>query len=129
MPLVRIEVIKGRSASEKRRLLEAVHDALVEAFEIPQDDRTQRLVEHDPENFEIPPGRSESYALVEITAFPGRSASAKRSLYQAIVRNVGGLGIAAEDVFIVIVEPVMENRGIRGGQRASEVDLGFRVDV
>lgn len=130
MPLVRIEVIKGRSASEKRRLLEAVHDALVEAFEIPEDDRTQRLVEHDPENFEIPPGRSESYTLVEITAFPGRSTKAKRRLYQAIVRNLGGrLGIAAEDVFIVLVEPAMENWGIRGGQQASEVDLGFRVDV
>jgi phenylpyruvate tautomerase PptA (4-oxalocrotonate tautomerase family) len=129
MPLVRIEIIKGRPVSERKRLLEAVHDALVEAFEIPKDDRTQRLIEHDPESFEIPPGHSENYTLVEIIAFPGRSLSAKRNLYQAIVRNLGGLGIPAHDILIVLVEPAMENWGIRGGQPASEVELGFRVDV
>jgi phenylpyruvate tautomerase PptA (4-oxalocrotonate tautomerase family) len=129
MPLVRIEILNGRPASERKRLLEAVHDALVEAFEIPKDDRTQRLIEHDPENFEIPPGHSENYTLVEITAFPGRSANAKRNLYQAIVRNLGGFGIPADDILIFLVEPAMENWGIRGGQPASEVELGFRVDI
>jgi phenylpyruvate tautomerase PptA (4-oxalocrotonate tautomerase family) len=59
MPLVRIEILEGRPASERKRLLEAVHAALVEAFHIPDDDRTQRLIEHDPVNFEIPPGSSE----------------------------------------------------------------------
>jgi hypothetical protein len=29
MPLVRIEILKGRSADEKQRLLDAVHAALV----------------------------------------------------------------------------------------------------
>jgi phenylpyruvate tautomerase PptA (4-oxalocrotonate tautomerase family) len=129
MPLVRIETFKGRSVSERKRLLEAVHRALMEAFGIRVDDRTQRLIEHDSENFEVPPGRSESYTIVEITAFPGRSPDAKRNLYRAIVRNLGGLGIAAEDILISLVEPPMENWGIRGGQPASEVDLGFRVDI
>ena len=73
MPVVRIEVIKGRTASEKRRLFEEVHGALMETFGIPEEDRTHRLIEHDPENFEIPPGHSENYTLVEIAAFPGRS--------------------------------------------------------
>lgn len=56
MPLVRVETIRGRSLAERKRLLDGVHDALVEAFGIPDDDRTQRMIEHDPENFEIPPG-------------------------------------------------------------------------
>jgi phenylpyruvate tautomerase PptA (4-oxalocrotonate tautomerase family) len=129
MPLVRIEILNGRPASERRRLLEAVHAALVEAFRIPEDDRTQRLIEHDPVNFEIPPGGSQKYTLVQITAFPGRSPSAKRNLYQAIVRNLGELGTPASDIMITLVEPPMENWGIRGGQPASEVDLGFRVDA
>jgi phenylpyruvate tautomerase PptA (4-oxalocrotonate tautomerase family) len=129
MPLVRIEVFKGRPASERKRLLQAVHAALVEAFDIPEDDRMQRIVEHDPENFEIPPGRSEHYTLVEITAFPGRSPTAKRALYKAIVRNLGEAGIPAGDIFIVLHEPSLENWGIRGGRSADEVDLGFRLDV
>jgi hypothetical protein len=93
------------------------------------DDRTRRLIEHDPENFEIPPGRTERYALVEITAFPSRSPGAKRNLYQAIVGNLGDPGIEPEDVSFVLVGPAMENWGIRGGQPASEVALGFRLDV
>ena len=71
MPHVRIEIVKGRPLEERRRLFQAVHDALMEAFRIPDDDRTQRIVEHEPENFEVPPGSSDRYTLIEITAFPG----------------------------------------------------------
>jgi hypothetical protein len=87
------------------------------------------VVEHAPENFEIPPGRSERYTLVEITAFAGRSAQAKRALYQAIVWNLGEAGVSPDDVSIVLLEPPLENWGIRGGRSADEVDLGYRVDV
>jgi phenylpyruvate tautomerase PptA (4-oxalocrotonate tautomerase family) len=129
MPLIRIETIEGRPVAERKQLLQGVHAALVEVFGIPEDDRTQRLIEHDPENFEIPPGHSKNYTLVEITAFPGRSATAKRALYKAIVRNLGEMGIPAHDVLVVLHEPPMENWGIRGGKSADEVDLGFRLDV
>ncbi|MGH2577630.1 MAG: tautomerase family protein, partial [Actinomycetota bacterium] len=96
---------------------------------IPEDDRTQRIVEHDSENFEIPPGASELYMLIEITAFPGRSATAKRRLYEAIVHNLETVSVPAKDISIVLHEPPMENWGIRGGKPANEVDLGYRVDV
>jgi phenylpyruvate tautomerase PptA (4-oxalocrotonate tautomerase family) len=129
MPLVRIEIIKGRTAAERKRLLDAVHAALVEAFGIPDDDRTQRVVEHDPAYFEIPPGASERYTLIEITAFPGRSATAKRRLYEAIVRNLDRAGVPSTDISVVLHEPPMQNWGIQGGTPASEVDLGFRVDI
>jgi phenylpyruvate tautomerase PptA (4-oxalocrotonate tautomerase family) len=39
------------------------------------------------------------------------------------------LGIAPSDVFIVVLEPPLENWGIRGGVPASEVDLGFNLKV
>jgi phenylpyruvate tautomerase PptA (4-oxalocrotonate tautomerase family) len=120
MPLVRIEIVKGRPVSERKRLLQAVHAALVEAFGIPKDDRTQRLIEHDPENFERPPGTTEGYTLIEIIAFPGRSAAAKRQLYEAVVRNLKRLGTPANDIFIVLQEPPMVNWGIRGGNRPTK---------
>jgi phenylpyruvate tautomerase PptA (4-oxalocrotonate tautomerase family) len=129
MPHVRIEILEGRSVDERRQLLQAVHDALVEAFEIPDDDRTQRIVEYDPINFEIPPGKSDRYTLIEITAFPGRSRTAKAALYEAIVQRLGDLGVDATDVSIVVHEPSLENWGIRGGRPADEVDLGYRLDV
>ena len=35
MPLVRIEILKGKDASYQKTLLQAVHDALVTAIGIP----------------------------------------------------------------------------------------------
>lgn len=128
MPLVRIEVLEGRSASERRVLLQGVHAALVEAFGIPEHDRTQRVIEHAADNFEIPPGHSERYVLVEITAFAGRSSRAKRDLYQAVVRNLSEAGVPTHDISIVLLEPPLENWGIQGGRSAADVDLGYQVD-
>lgn len=110
-------------------MLEAVHSALVEALKIPDEDRTQILHEYAPGDFEIPPTKTDRFALVEITMFPGRSLEAKRHLYQAIVQNLGLLGIAPEDLLIVLHEPAMENWGVRGGIPASEVDIGLKIDV
>jgi phenylpyruvate tautomerase PptA (4-oxalocrotonate tautomerase family) len=129
MPLVRIEVLAGRSPEERRALLDAVHAAIVEGFRVPDDDRTQRIVEHDRDRFEIPPGRSDRYTLIEITAFPGRSREAKRALYAAIVRNLVAIGTPAGDVTIVLHEPPRGDWGIAGGTPADEVDLGYRLDV
>ena len=129
MPLVRLEVRQGRSATHKQALLDAAHAALVEALEIPDHDRMQRIVEHAHEDFELPPASSDNFVLVEVTMFAGRSRQAKRHLYQALVRNFGELGVAPADVLVVLHEPPMDNWGIRGGQMASEVDLGFEVQV
>jgi len=129
MPIVRIAVRQGRSPAEKKAMLEAVHSALVEALRIPEDDRTQMLHEYEPPDFEIPPTKTERSTLVEITMFPGRSLDAKRHLYQAIIQNLGLLGIAPEDLLIVLHEPAMENWGVRGGIPASEVDVSFKIDV
>jgi phenylpyruvate tautomerase PptA (4-oxalocrotonate tautomerase family) len=129
MPLVRLEVREGHSAARKRGLLDATHAALVEALGIPEHDRIQRIIEHAGEDFELPPGRSDAFVLVEVTMFAGRSRQAKRRLYRALVRNLGELGIAPADVLVVLQEPPLENWGIRGGQMASEVDLGFEVQV
>jgi phenylpyruvate tautomerase PptA (4-oxalocrotonate tautomerase family) len=127
VPHVRIEIVKGRTLNERQQLFQAVHDALMEAFRIPDDDRTQRIVE--PENFEIPPGSSDRYTLIEITAFPGRSADAKRNLYRTLVQRLGEIAIDPRDVSVVILEPTLESWGVRGGQSAADLDLGFSLDV
>jgi phenylpyruvate tautomerase PptA (4-oxalocrotonate tautomerase family) len=67
--------------------------------------------------------------LVEVTMFAGRSRQAKRRLYRALVGDLGELGITPADVLVVLQEPPLENWGVRGGRMASEVDLGFEVQV
>lgn len=129
MPLSRIDVRRGRPDHEVRAMIAAVYEAQREALGVPEDDRQIRYVEYAPERFAAPPDKTDDYTVVEISLFPGRSVEAKRALYASIVRRFGEVGIAPSDIFIVIHEPPLENWGIRGGQPASEVDLGFRLDV
>jgi phenylpyruvate tautomerase PptA (4-oxalocrotonate tautomerase family) len=129
MPLSKIEVRKKWSPEQAQAIIEAIYLAQREALKVPENDRQIRLIEHAPELFHVPPGKSENFILVEITLFAGRSIEAKRSLYKSIVANLGVVGIAPSDIFIVLNEVPLENWGIRGGIPASDVDLGFMVDV
>lgn len=130
MPLVKVEMIKGRSPEYKKAILDGIHSALVEAFKIPDYDRMQRIYELDKENFEIASNKTEQYILIEITAFKGRSLEAKKLLYSTIVKNLeNNPGINGKDITIVIHEPPLDNWGIGGGKAASEVNLGFKIDV
>jgi len=100
----------------------------VASFKIPDTDRNLILHEHDPESFESARGRE--FTLVEVTALPGRSAAAKRALYAAIVQNLERApGIAPAKLTIIVHEPPLENWGIRGGRPATDVELGFKLDV
>ena len=129
MPLVTIETRRGLAPDTKRRIFDAVHAALMAAFKIPDEDRAQRLIEYAPEDFEIPPGRGERFAIVSIEAFAGRSLDAKRALYREIATGLDAIGIPKTDIFIVLKEIPVENWGLRGGTAACDIDLGFKVAV
>lgn len=131
MPSVLIEVRKTYSPAEEVALMEAVHAALREAFKILPGDRNVRLVVHEPHRFACPPDRARQdlYTHVSIDAFAGRSLEAKRALYRTIVANLGRLGIPADHLKILLRELPRENWGIRGGQAACDVDLGYEIDV
>lgn len=129
MPLAKIEVRKQRSRPEIEAMIEAVYQAQREALKVPENDRHIRYAEYAQEDFAVPDGFSENHTLVEITIFPGRSLQAKRDLYRGIVERFRALGIPPQEVFIVLNEPPLENWGLRGGIPASEMDLGFKLDV
>ena len=129
MPHVRIEVIAGRTPAEKRALLDAVHQSLIEALKIPDWDNNQRLLEYPADCYDLPPGCSAKRTYIECTQFPGRSLEAKKRLYQLLVDRLEALGTPRRDVIIVLHEPPMENWGIHGGRPASEVELGYSLNV
>ena len=129
-PLVKIEILKGKSEEYKKAILNGVHSALVEAFGIHEDDKFQRLYELPEDNFEYPPNRTDNVTLIEATILKGRSLKAKKELYTAIVRNLAeNPGINGNDITIILFEPPLENWGVRGGKPGSEVDFGFKIDV
>jgi phenylpyruvate tautomerase PptA (4-oxalocrotonate tautomerase family) len=129
MPLVTLNRRAGRPVEENRRLLDAVHAALVEAFHIPDGDRHQILLEHDASSFEFPADRTPAHTLVEIVAFPGRSIEAKRKLYQSLAQRFEAAGVSAGDLFVVITEPPLENWSPRNGVSSADVKPTFKLDV
>ena len=131
MPSVLIEVRKSYAPEQETALMEAVHAALVSAFRILSTDRNVRLVAHEPHRFACPPNLAQPalYTHISVDAFAGRSLAAKRALYRAIVENLAALGIPRDHVKILLRELPRENWGIRGGQAAIDVELGFKVEV
>ncbi len=118
MPLVRIEVVKGKTVEYKKQMMEGVHVALMNAIQIEDWDRFQRLYEIEDEFFERSEGKTDKFTMIEITMFQGRTKEQKAKLYEEIVKELyERLQIQATDIFIVLNEPPNENWGLAGKQR------------
>jgi phenylpyruvate tautomerase PptA (4-oxalocrotonate tautomerase family) len=128
LPCVRISTGLWANGSEVR-LIEAVQAALVSAFQIPEDDRDIVLDLYEPHRRIVSAGRSERYTRVEIVGIAARSDGAKRALFSDIVTNLEEVGVPRHEVRIFVIEAPASNWGVSGGVPASEVDLGFKVDV
>ena len=129
MPNVTVEVRKRYSKEHEIGIIDAVHRALMEGIKTPEWDRTIRLIVHEAHRFAAPPTADERYTLIDIDLFEGRSLTAKKALYRALVRNLEKFDIPAEQIKILLRESAAENWGLRGGVPASELDLGFKIDV
>ena len=131
MPSVLIGVQQQYSPEVESGIMEAVHSSLKEAFKILPSDRNVRLLAHEPRRFQYPPNleKPEYYTYISIDCFAGRSLEAKRNLYKCIVNNLSQFGIPPDHVIIMLREIPAENWGIRGGQAACDVDLGFKINV
>ena len=131
MPAILIEVRKDYNEEEGTKIIDAVHSAMVTAFQIPPEDRTIRLLVHPPHRFAVSPIKTkpELYTLISVDAFSGRSIDAKRKLFSEIAKNLFELGIPKDHILIVIRDSKKESWGVQGGQSGYDVDLGFKVEV
>ena len=129
MPNVLVETRGGWLGAKRTGFLDAIHAATVEALRIPPDALVLRLVEHPVGCFAVPDGAAERYTHIVIQMFAGRSLSAKRALYQAIVRHLEPFGVPPDDVRIILNEVPRENVGMRGGKAAVDLELGYEVRV
>jgi phenylpyruvate tautomerase PptA (4-oxalocrotonate tautomerase family) len=90
MPLLRIDIVKGRSEDEKSTLLQAIHDAVVTSFSVPDRDRYQVLMEHDIDHLILEDTglgfmRSRNRVLIQIFTRK-RSVDEKQHFYRQAVR-------------------------------------------
>ena len=109
MPLVRIDVLEGRSEEELRRLLDTVQEVMESDFEAPPRDRYQVLTEHPPGHLVLQDSglgidRSDRMVLIEVVQ-QGRSEAQKKALYASLARRLNEeVGLAPADLVVSISE-------------------------
>jgi len=128
MPCVRIAAGTWAVGVELK-LIEAVQSALLSAFKIPEWDRDVVLDIYDSNRRIVPTGRSKRFTRIEIIGIASRSLDAKRTLFKTIADNLEAVGVPRTETRIYLVEPPAESWGVKGGQLASEANLGFTINV
>lgn len=110
MPFVRISLPKTLSLKTKNNISEAVHQSLIEEFNIPVDDYFHVIEELEFHQIKYPKSylgisHSEEIVYVQITAGQGRILEQKRKLYQQIATKIStSTEITINNVIIVLLE-------------------------
>lgn len=108
MPLLRFDLLEGRSDAELKSLLDAAHEAMVAAFKVPVRDRYQIVHEHKPSRMivedtglDIP--RTDKVVMLQVTSRP-RSREMKEAFYKGLCERLqADCGIAPTDVMVNFV--------------------------
>lgn len=130
MPLVKVDMRIGQSADYKKAIVKSIHQALMDVFKTKESDNMVRIGEYEGDHFYTAEYMSAKAVFIEMIVFPGRTKETKKQLFKVIVDNLSEKpGIDPKDVLIVLQEPSKDNWGIRGGQQASAIELGFKTDV
>ncbi|CAH1192288.1 tautomerase family protein [Paenibacillus sp. JJ-223] len=109
MPLLRFDVIEGRSPEEMKKLLDAAHYAMVEAFRVPMRDRYQIVHQHAPHEMIIEDTglgfeRTNQVIVISVVS-KERTPEQKERLYKLLAERLQQeCGIAPSDVMVSIVE-------------------------
>ena len=127
MPLIKVSIYKGKSDVHRQAILDGIHAALVDTLGIPGYNIIQELNELEHSRFRRPGGRTDSYTMIEICFFNGRSREQKKSHCQAIAKNLSrSPGIGGNDIMVVLYEFPMENWSVRDGLPADETGTKLR---
>jgi 4-oxalocrotonate tautomerase len=121
MPLVRIDLQKGKDAAYRRKAGQIVYEAMVASTGVPKNDHFLIIGEHAADNFIFDPDylgihRTNDLIMVQIFFNEGRSVAQKQALYKAIAEGLSAsLQVRPEDVFITLVEVKKENWSFGNG--------------
>lgn len=120
MPLVTITLKNARTPQDRRRIADAVHNALVDSVGSPIDDRFQ-LVQTlggdliaDPTYMGVQ--RTDEFVLVQVLLFPGKSAEWKARIIRAVADRLHEqAGLRREDVMVILHDVARENWSFGAG--------------
>jgi 4-oxalocrotonate tautomerase len=121
MPLVRIDLIRGKPAAFRRQIGEIVYSAMHETINVPANDKFQVITEHAADEINVADtylGNSytRDIILIQITLNGGRTVEMKKALFKRIADDLHEqLKVRREDVVINLVEVAKENWSFGGG--------------
>ena len=121
MPLVRIDLVRGKPAAFRKQIGEIVYNAMREAINVPADDKFQIITEHAAEEINaadsyLGNSYTQDIILIQITMNAGRTVEMKKAFFKRIADDLHGqLKVRREDVIINLVEVVKENWSFGGG--------------
>jgi 4-oxalocrotonate tautomerase len=109
MPLLYIDLIEGRTPSEVKALLDAIHDAVVDAFEVPPRDRYQVVHTHPAHEIvalDTGLGIDRSCRLVVVHVVSRRRTRVmKEKFYELVASNLADqCGLDPTDLIVSITE-------------------------
>jgi 4-oxalocrotonate tautomerase len=122
MPLVRVSLREGKSASYRAAIGEAIHQAMVETINVPADDRFQTFAEHSSGGLVYDKKyrgieRTDGVVFIQITLNTGRTLDQKRALYRALSEKLArDPGLRKEDLLVSLVEVPKENWSFGNGE-------------
>jgi 4-oxalocrotonate tautomerase len=121
MPLVRIDLRRGKSPAYKKAICDAIYKAMTEAFNVPENDRFMIVNEHDADNFVhaesyLGTFHSDDLVIIQITANDTRTIEQKQAFFACAAELLKeNPGLRTEDVFINLVECKRENWSFGNG--------------
>jgi phenylpyruvate tautomerase PptA (4-oxalocrotonate tautomerase family) len=121
MPLLAVDVVRGRSEQQLRDLLDVVQSAVVEAFGVPETDRYQVLTQHEPwELVALDTGlgisRTDGLVVVRVTSRE-RTEEKKVALYRLLAQGLEErCGVRPGDLVVTITENGAADWSFGGGE-------------
>ena len=113
--------MKGKPSSFGEDVGRVVYETMVDAINVPQNDRFQIVTEHEPSGLLYDPSylgiaRSDGIVIIQMTISEGRTLEQKKALYKGVAERLNAeLGVRIEDVFINLVEVKKENWSFGNG--------------
>ncbi len=107
MPLVRIDVVEGRTPEELRLLADTVQDVMLDVFAAPPRDRYQILTEHRRgqiivEDTGLGYDRTDGVTVIQVTQ-QGRDRAQKQALYAELAARLEErCGVAPTDLIVSV---------------------------
>jgi 4-oxalocrotonate tautomerase len=141
MPLVRIDLIAGKSVEFRKTLGEIIYQAMRDTINVPPNDKFQIITEHTAEELNVADNYlgnaySRDILLIQVTLNAGRTVEMKRAFFKRIADDIHAqLNVRRDDVVINLVEVVKENwsfgghRAIRGIEPSRQLLTGQKLAV